>query len=148
MTTLFLYPLILLGGVLQAMGPPMNGQLRVSLTNPWLANLVSFGLVLAVLVVIAAVFPRPLPTGAGVAAMPWWAPLGGLIGAVAVVFGLLFVDRVGAGLFAGLTISANLIMSMVIDQFGMLNMPVHAASIWRMLGGLLMVVGVALIALF
>ncbi|MEO8713853.1 MAG: DMT family transporter [Acetobacteraceae bacterium] len=148
MTTLFLYPLILFAGVLQAMGPPMNGQLRVSLTNPWLANLVSFGLVLAVLIVIAAIFPRPLPTGAGVASMPWWAPLGGLIGAVAVVVGLLFVDRVGAGALAALTISANLIMSIVIDKYGLLNMPVHALSIWRMIGGLLMVVGVGLIAWF
>ena len=28
--------------------------------------------------------------------MPWWAPLGGVIGAFAVVAGLMFVDKVGA----------------------------------------------------
>ena len=38
--------------------------------------------------------------------MPWWAPLGGLVGALAVVAGLLFVDKIGAGAFAGLTITA------------------------------------------
>lgn len=27
--------------------------------------------------------------------MPWWAPLGGVIGAFAVIAGLLFVDKVG-----------------------------------------------------
>ena len=32
--------------------------------------------------------------------MPWWAPLGGLVGALAVIAGLLFVDKVGAGAFA------------------------------------------------
>jgi len=47
--------------------------------------------------------PHPPPTREGIAAMPWRTPLGGLIGAVAVVAGLLFVDRAGAGTFGGLT---------------------------------------------
>ena len=33
----WLYPIILIGGALQAWGPPMNGALRNALTNPWLA---------------------------------------------------------------------------------------------------------------
>ena len=93
-TGAFLIPIILLCGALQAMGPPMNGQLRISLVNPWVATLVSFGLIMALFVIVAAVFPRPLPTAEGLANMPWWAPLGGIIGAFAVVAGLLFVDRV------------------------------------------------------
>ena len=54
--------------------------------------------------------------------MPWWAPLGGLIGAFAVIAGLLFVGKVGAGAFAGLTITANILMSLVIDKYGMFGM--------------------------
>jgi len=148
MTTAFLYPLILFAGVLQAMGPPMNGQLRISLTNPWLAN------------------PRVLRIGPGRSGrhrchLPAPAPhrrrrrgdavvgaLGGLIGALAVGVGLLFVDRVGPGALAGLTISANLIMSLVIDKYRLLNMPVHPLSMWRAIDGLLMVAGVGLIAWF
>ena len=38
----WLYPLILIAGALQAWGPPMNGALRKSLENPWLASTVSF----------------------------------------------------------------------------------------------------------
>src|ERR1700730_1984502 len=120
-SAIWLYPIIVVAGLLQALGPPMNGQLRQSLVNPWLATLVSFGLIVAFFIVVAAMFPRPLPTAQGIADMPWWAPLGGLIGAVAVVTGLLFVDRVGAGPFAAITVSANLIMSVIIDQFGLVN---------------------------
>lgn len=69
---LWLFPLIAAGGVLQAMGGPMNNALRVSLVNPWLATLVSFGLIVPIFLVIAAVFVRPLPTVAGIAGMPWW----------------------------------------------------------------------------
>jgi bacterial/archaeal transporter family-2 protein len=42
--------------------------------------------------------------------MPWWAPLGGVIDAFAVIAGLLFVGKVGAGAFAGLTITANILI--------------------------------------
>ncbi|MCX8252753.1 putative membrane spanning protein [Beijerinckiaceae bacterium RH AL1] len=147
-TGAFLIPIILLCGALQAMGPPMNGQLRISLVNPWVATLVSFGLIMALFVIVAAVFPRPLPTAEGLANMPWWAPLGGIIGAFAVVAGLLFVDKVGAGLFAALTVSANLVMSVIIDQFGLLGVAQHSTSPLRAVGVLVLIAGVALITMF
>ena len=144
----WLYPIIIIAGLLQALGPPMNGQLRQSMVNPWLATLISFGLIVALFVIVAAVFPRPLPTAEGLASMPWWAPLGGIVGAIAVVTGLLFVDRVGAGPFAAMTVSANLIMSVVIDQFGLVGLPAHATSPVRALGVVLLICSVGLITMF
>lgn len=70
----WLYPLILLAGVLQAWGPPMNGALRTALTNPWLASIVSFLPVLAFLGVLWLCVPWPLPSVEGLSSMPWWAP--------------------------------------------------------------------------
>lgn len=144
----WLYPIIIVAGLLQAMGPPMNGALRTSLVNPWIATLVSFGLIVAMFIIVAAVFPRPLPTAEGLEKMPWWAPLGGLVGAFAVVAGLLFVDKVGAGPFAAMTVSANLVASVAIDHFGWLNVPEHALSPLRALGVVVLVAGVALITMF
>ena len=148
MGMIWLYPVIVIAGMLQALGPPMNGQLRQSLVNPWLATLVSFGLVLALFIIVAAIFPRPVPTAQGLAAMPWWAPLGGVVGAFAVVTGLLFVNRVGAGPFAGLTITANILMSLAIDHFGWFGIEQHSLNVWRILGGALMTGGILLIAMF
>jgi transporter family-2 protein len=144
----WLYPIIIVAGLLQAMGPPMNGALRTSLINPWIATLVSFALIVALFIIVAAVFPRPIPTAEGLSKMPWWAPLGGIIGAAAVVTGLLFVDRVGAGPFAAMTVSANLIASVAIDHFGWLNVPEHALSPLRAVGVVVLIGGVALITLF
>lgn len=143
--TLWLFPLIVAGGVLQAMGAPMNNALRVSLVNPWLATLVSFGLIVPVFVVIAAVFVRPLPTVAGLAGMPWWAPLGGIVGSVAVVAGLLFIGTVGAGTYAALTVSANLLTSILIDHFGWFGIAPHSITPLRALGAIGLVVGVILV---
>ena len=69
-------------------------------------------------------------------------------GAFAVFAGLLFVDKVGAGPFAGLTITANILMSLAIDHFGLFGMPVHQLNIGRVMGGLLMVIGITLVTRF
>src|SRR5271165_3337776 len=148
MNSVWLYPLILAAGALQAWGPPMNGALRNALINPWFASLVSFVPVVAFLIVVLVCQPRPLPTIEGVSAMPWWAPLGGLIGGIAVVVGLLFVDRVGAGTLAGLTITANILMSLAIDHFGGFGLPQHALTPGRLVGALLMVTGITAISRF
>jgi bacterial/archaeal transporter family-2 protein len=144
----WLYPLILIAGALQAWGPPMNSALKKALVNPWLASLVSFLPIVASLGVLVLCVPRPLPTADAFSQMPWWAPLGGLIGAFAVVAGLLFVGKVGAGTFAGLTITANILMSLVIDRFGLFGMNMHPLGPWRIVGAGLMVGGIALISLF
>ncbi len=144
-STFWLYPFIVVAGLLQALGPPMNAQLRIGLVNPWLATLVSFALIVGVFIIIAAMFPRPLPTAEAVAGMPWWAPLGGIVGAVAVVAGLLFVDKIGAGPFAAVTIGANLLASVAIDQLALVGMPLHLITVWRAIGVIVMIVGVVLI---
>jgi transporter family-2 protein len=142
----WLYPVILVCGALQAWGPPMNGALRDALVNPWLASVVSFLPILFLLGVVFLCLPRPLPTADGITGMPWWAPLGGVIGAFAVVAGLLFVDKVGAGIFGGLTITANILMSLVIDHFGLFRLPVHQFGPGRIIGGGLMIAGIVLIS--
>lgn len=144
----WLYPLILIAGALQAWGPPMNGALRKALENPWLASTISFLPIVAFLLVLWLCQPSPLPSAKGVAGMPWWAPLSGLAGAFAVIMGLLFVEKVGAGPFAGLTITANILMSLAIDHFGFFGIQEHSLNLWRVLGGALMTGGIVLIAMF
>lgn len=141
-----LYPFILVAGALQAIGVVWNGQLRGALINPWLAATVSF---LPVVFVFAFVFllrPSPLPTRQGVAGVRWWMPLAGLTGAVAVFCGLLFVDKVGAGAFNGLLITANLLTSIALDHFGWVGMKQVRAGPQRLLGAALMVGGIVLIS--
>ena len=144
----WIYPFIILGGVLQTCGAAMNGQLNKAMVNPWLASTVSFALITAFFICAFAVSPSPLPSAEGLASMPWWAPLGGLVGAVQVYAGLTLVNKVGAGPFVGFTVTAALITSLAVDHFGFFHMPIHAINVWRVLGALLMAGGIALIAKF
>lgn len=141
-----IYPFIILGGALQTVGAAMNGQLYSSLVNPWLASTVSFAVITVFFLCLFAMFPAPLPSLANLGSMPWWAPLGGLVGAVQVYAGLTLVNKVGAGPFVGFTVSAALIASLVVDHFGLLNLPVHPANLWRICGAALMIGGITLIA--
>jgi transporter family-2 protein len=144
----WIYPFIILGGILQTCGAAMNAQLNTSLSYRWLASTVSFGLITAFFTSVFAIFPTPLPSLEGLSAMPGWAPLGGLVGAVQVYAGLTLVNKAGAGPFVGFTVTAALIASLLVDHFGFLHMPVHAINPRRILGAALMVGGVALIGEF
>ena len=141
-----LYPFILVAGALQAIGVTMNAVLNHHLVNPWLAATVSFLPIVFVFVSVMAVRPLPMPTREDVAKMPWWAPIGGIAGAVAVFGGLLFVEKVGAGPFNGLLITANILFSLAIDHFGWFHMPRHRSGAARLAGGGIMVVGIVMIA--
>jgi transporter family-2 protein len=142
----WIYPFIILGGALQTCGAAMNAQLFAAVENRWLASIISFALIFAFFVCFFAMFPTPLPTIEGLHKMPWWAPLGGLVGAVQVYAGLTLVQKVGAGPFVGFTVTAALVMSLVLDHFGWLRVPVHEINLWRVAGGLLMIGGITLIA--
>lgn len=148
MGSAWFYPFIMLAGALQAAGAVMNAQLRTHLVNPWLASFVSFVVVTLFFAGMVAILYRPLPSFESLSDMPWWAPLGGLTGAVAVYAGLILIDKLGAGTLNGLIITANILASIAIDHFGLLNTPIHAANIWRLIGGALMVAGIALVARF
>jgi transporter family-2 protein len=144
----WIYPFIILGGALQTCGAAMNAQLFSSLQNRWLASTVSFALIAAFFICIFAMFPSPLPGAAQLSTMPWWAPLGGLVGAVQVYAGLTLVQKVGAGSFVGITVTAALTTSLLLDHFGWLHVPVHAITARRALGCVLMVAGVYLVSKF
>ncbi len=148
MGAIWIIPFIIAGGALQACGAAMNGQLKQSLVNPYLASTVSFALITFFFAGLFLVLPNPLPTTRDIAGLPWWAVLGGLVGAVQVYAGLTQVNKVGAGPFMGFTVTASLLASLLIDHYGWFRMQHHPLNLARGLGGLLLIAGVALIAKF
>ncbi len=148
MKTSLIFPFIILGGALQACGAAMNGQLKHSLVNPYLASTVSFALITFLFAGLFLIFPNPLPSARDIAGLPWWAVVGGLVGAVQVYAGLTQVNKVGAGPFMSFTVTASLLASLAIDHYGWFRMDQHPMSWPRALGGALLIAGVALIAKF
>ena len=148
MNAAWAFPFIFVAGMLQAAGAAMGGELNKSLHNPWLATSLSFMLVLFVTAALFVCMPKPLPTVGDFATMPWWAPLGGIVGAVAVFAGFTFIQKLGAGPVNGVTITANILASLAIDHFGLLRMEQHVMNPMRFAGAVLMIAGVTLISKF
>ena len=78
--------------------------------------------------------------------MPWWALVGGLLGAVYVFVALEAVQTLGASGLTAVVITGQLAMSVVIDRFGPARGRAQRRSrLHRVLGLVLLVAGVALV---
>ena len=128
-----------------------NAELSKQLGRPVLAGLWVYVSGLAGLLLIAIVL-RELPaaslgrTGAAAGPVPWWAWLGGAISILSTMAGLLLAQKLGSAMFTGLSITASLLTSVLLDQFGWLGFRQHTASPARMLGCALLVAGVWLVS--
>jgi uncharacterized membrane protein YdcZ (DUF606 family) len=76
------------------------------------------------------------------------APLGGLVGALAVIAGLAFVREIAARAFAAPTMTANIPVSLSLDHFCLPRISARPINAWRALVGDLVVAGAALISCF
>ncbi len=76
---------------------------------------------------------------------PWWALVGGLLGAVYVSVALVAVRTLGASGLTAVVITGQLTISVVIDRFGLLGVARQAVSVQRIAGLVLLVAGVLLV---
>ena len=148
MNHLFLWIFVAASGALNAVQSGSNALLMRSIGCPWLVALV-VSLITAAAFAVALVFVAPrLPQAARAASAPWWAWTGGLCCAAYVVSTLFFAERLGAGVFTGLTVTAGILASIFIDHFAWIGFQQHSASWPRIAGAFLMVVGLSLVARF
>jgi transporter family-2 protein len=74
--------------------------------------------------------------------------VGGLLGAFFVAAAVTLLPRLGVAMTFSLIIAGQMIVTLIIDHFGLLGMPVKAVSFARIAGILLITGGVILIRRF
>ncbi len=82
---------------------------------------------------------------AGVGRAPWWSFLGGVIGSLLVVLANRAVGTVGVAGFTAISVTAQLVISALMDHWALLGSDAHALSPGRAAGIALLVVGAALV---
>lgn len=122
--------------------------MATSLSSPILAALVSFvvGTVSLLIYVIASgekIADVSLARNA-----PVFAWLGGLLGAFFVASTIILLPRLGVVLTISLVIAGQMIMSLIIDHFGLLGTPVKEINLARVSGVILIGVGAVIIRKF
>ena len=144
------YLLALVAGVLNMLQSGSNSTLNEKLeAGPVLPALAVYLTGIVAILAAAPFIGRPV---AGVldrvGAVPWWGWIGGAMGAFYVVVTLTQAKAMGAGAFTAITLTAAVVTSLVLDHYGLLGFDMRPLTGLRVLGGVLMVVGVGLVARF
>ena len=122
-----------------------NGSLRTHLGDPRYATLFSIcGTIVTVVVVMLVLRPSP-PSAAAMRAAPWWNWIGGPLGALIVLAGAALAPKLGAAAFIAAVVAGQLICSLVLDHFGLMNLPQQGLTTGRMIGAVMVFAGVLLV---
>jgi transporter family-2 protein len=131
-------------GCLVGMQAPINSRLGKTIGTLPAASF-SFIVGTAALVLITVIVQGGLSALGGVGRAPWWALVGGLLGAVYVATALVAVRTLGAAGLTAVVIFGQLGVSVVIDRFGLLGIARHPVGAQRVIGLVLLALGVALV---
>ena len=131
-------------GCLVGIQAPVNSRLgKVIGTLP--AASFSFLVGTAVLLLITSIVNGGLGALGNVGRAPSWALIGGLLGAIYVSVALVVVRTLGAAGLTAVVIAGQLGVSVVIDRFGLLGVARQQVGAQRVIGLVLLVLGVALV---
>ncbi len=125
-----------------------NAELNKQLASPVWAGLFVYATGLLGLLLAQLVLRQAFPTHQAIDGVRPWAWLGGLISIASTLAGLTLAQRLGSGVFTGLTLTASLLTSVVLDHFGWVGFRQHPASPARLGGCALMVAGVWIVSRF
>lgn len=146
---LWLYLLLALcAGAFMPVQAGVNSQLARWAGHPILAATISFIVGTVTLLIYSLTLRSSWPSLNSFSSAPWWVWTGGLFGAFFVAVAAAFAPRLGAATFISVAVAGQMLVSLILDQYGLLGFQPRPLSTWRVVGAVLLVVGVALIRRF
>ena len=126
----------------------INTRLGAAAGSPLVAAVISFAVGLTSLLCVLAVQPSGTVKVHAVASAPAWAFLGGMLGAFFIVATIYGVPRVGAAVWLSAAVLGQVTFSLVADHFGFFGVATHPVNLPRLMGIVLVIVGVILVKVF
>lgn len=145
MLRLFLLFLGIVAGAVLPIQAALNARVGQAAGSPIVGALISFGVGALALLGVVLAQGTPLRQVVPLRTLPPLTLAGGLLGAFYVSVVTMLAPRLGATLTVGLVVVGQLLLALVLDQFGLLGLPLHPASALRGLGVVLLLLGVWLI---
>jgi bacterial/archaeal transporter family-2 protein len=137
--------LALVAGVSVVVQQVLNANLRAELNSAVWSGCMSYVLGLGCMVLLAIFLGEPMPSGALVARIPWWAWTGGLFGAIFIGISIVVAHKLGAAALIALLVTGQMAAAIVLDHFGWLGLAQRSIDPLRLVGACLLVGGVILI---
>ena len=138
---------VLAGTMIAAQGV-VNGRMAAAMGGPMQAAFISFSVGWIALVALNLIFGNNLNVVQAAQTAPWWAWLGGLMGAVVVTLAAFAVPKIGVATYVSAFIAGQLTAALFYDHFGLLGQTVREITPLRLLGVVFMGAGVYLIRRF
>ena len=120
----------------------LNGRLGKSMGEALHASVILFGVGFLFCVTVALVLTKSLPHATDLANAKPIEYLGGFIVGFYVISATLLAPRIGLANFIVCAVSAQIIISVVIDHFGLLGAMVRPVSMTRLIGIGLLIAGI------
>lgn len=149
MSNIYFYILLALAaGAMMPTQAATNNKMALVVGSPILSAFISFLVGTIALFAYVVASGIPLANIATAKAAPAIAWIGGLLGAFFVTATVTLVPRLGVAISFSLIIAGQMIVTLIIDHFGLLGVPVKEVSLARIGGILLISAGVILIRKF
>ena len=144
----FFIILAILAGMVMPTQAAINNKLAEYVESPILSAFISFavGTLALFLYILAAGIPLGNLVNAKNAPLVAW--LGGILGAFFVTATVVLVPKIGVALTFCLIIAGQMLVTLVIDHFGVFGVPEKPVSVLRVVGAALITIGVVLIRKF
>jgi len=138
---------LVIGGLLSVQGS-INSHLGAFLKHPLQAAFVNFFVGSIALFVLNIVLKTEVPAMKELARVPVYLFFGGLLGAIYVTSAVVLITKIGVTSMLAASIAGQLILSSIIDHFGLFNVPVHPISVGRIAGITVLTTGIFFIQRF
>jgi bacterial/archaeal transporter family-2 protein len=149
MSNIYFYILLaLVAGAMMPTQAATNNKMAGVVDSPILAAFISFVVGTVALFVYMLISGSPLGNLWSLRDAPAIAWIGGLLGAFFVTAAVMLVPRLGVAMTFSLIIAGQMIVTLIIDHFGLLGVPVKEVSLARVAGIVLIAAGVVLIRRF
>jgi transporter family-2 protein len=130
---IFLFLALCVGGLLPVQGS-LNAHLGKGLNHPLQATFISFFGAMIVLFLLLLVLNPPLPSVSQLKSTPAVYYTGGIYGVVFVTTILMLAPRIGIANTLVATIIGQLIVSVILDHFGLFGLVRHPINGYRLMG--------------
>lgn len=126
----------------------INSKLSSEVGHPFIAGFISFTGGFLVFLTLMIAGPVKFPRLTELASMNPLLLTGGLIGSCFVYGAIIAVPKIGSTAWISLIIAGQLAMSLLLDHYGILGLPIKPVNLYRFMGALLLFSGTFLIIKF
>jgi transporter family-2 protein len=147
MDKIFWIVMVVIAGAFLPMQGSMNSKLAKAGENPVYASMISFTIGVLALVAYILLTSQNV-SWKGLKDAPSYSWLGGVLGAFYVTVIVFAFPKIGPGLTFGLVVAGQLITSMVMEHFQIMGTPHQPISLGRIVGVLLIIIGVVAVKKF